>query len=85
MVNNQFMGRAQIPVEVEGRTYFGCCEMCKARLAQDRSARTAVDPFSGREVDKAGAVIAKDASGKVLYFESEANLTSYLAAGASRG
>ena len=77
MVNDQFMGRPQIPVEVEGRTYFGCCAMCKARLAQERAARIAIDPVSGREVDKSLAVIAQDAAGKVTYFENEANLAAY--------
>lgn len=77
MVNNQFMGKPQIPVGVGGKTYFGCCEMCKARLADDPSARTAVDPVTGAKVDKAEAVIGRDNSGAVLYFESEANLKRY--------
>lgn len=79
MVNNQFMGRQQIPVAVEGKTYFGCCEMCKGRLASDPSARTAKDPVSGKLVDKASAVIAKRDNGQVLYFESEQNLERYRA------
>jgi len=71
MVNNQFMGQEQIPVEVEGKTYFGCCEMCKGRLERDPSSRSAKDPVSGKLVDKATAVIGKRASGDVLYFESK--------------
>ena len=82
MVTNQFMGRAQIPVEVDGRTYFGCCEMCKGRLAREAATRTAIDPRSGVEVDKATAVIAMDPAGAVVYFESEASFSSYVAAGA---
>lgn len=77
MVNNTFMGKAQIPVEVEGKTYFGCCEMCKGRLANEPSTRTAVDPVSGAEVDKATAVIAKDADGNILYFASNETLEAY--------
>lgn len=77
MVNNQFMGRVQIPVEVEGKTYFGCCEMCKGRLAQDPSSRSAKDPVSGELVDKASAVIAKKPSGEVLYFESRETFERY--------
>jgi YHS domain-containing protein len=77
MVNNQFMGKPQIPVGVRGKTYFGCCEMCKSRLADDPNARTAVDPVTGMTVDKADAVIGRDDSGAVLYFENEANLTRY--------
>lgn len=71
MVNNQFMGREQIPVQVDGKTYFGCCEMCKGRLARDPAVRTGRDPVSGKMVDKASATIAKRESGEVLYFESE--------------
>jgi YHS domain-containing protein len=78
MVNNQFMGKPQIPVEVSGKTYYGCCEMCKGKLLNDAAARTAIDPASKREVDKASAVIAKNEAGDVLYFENEANLATYL-------
>jgi YHS domain-containing protein len=71
MVNDQFMGREQIPIQVEGKTYFGCCEMCKGRLARDPAVRTGRDPVSGKMVDKASATIAKRENGEVLYFESE--------------
>lgn len=77
MVNDQFMGRSQIPVQVGGRTYYGCCAMCKGRLEQERVARVAIDPVSGREVDKSMAVLAQDSAGKIYYFENEANLTGY--------
>ncbi len=78
MVNNQYMGKPQIPVEVSGKTYYGCCEMCKGKLLKDAAARTAIDPTSRREVDKARAVIAKNETGDVLYFENEANFATYL-------
>jgi YHS domain-containing protein len=77
MVNNQYMGRPQIPVEVEGKTYFGCCEMCKKRLAENPDARAANDPVSGKPVDKATAVIARRANGEVLYFESAETFARY--------
>src|SRR5687768_11177070 len=70
MVNDAYMGRAQIPIAVDGKTYFGCCEMCKGRLANEPSTRTATDPVSGAPVDKATAVLAQTADGKVLYFAS---------------
>lgn len=79
MVNNQFMGKDQIPVEVEGKTYYGCCNMCKERLSQDPASRSAVDPLSGKTVDKAKAVIGAQVDGSVLYFENEENLASYAA------
>lgn len=79
MINNQFMDKPQIPVEVEGTTYYGCCEMCKTKLAEDPSSRAAVDPVSGAKVDKAHAVIGKNATGAVFYFENEQNLAAYVA------
>jgi len=77
MMNDRYMGTAQIPVDVDGKRYYGCCAMCKERLARDRQARVALDPVSGKEVDKATALIAKRADGSVLYFENEANLKKY--------
>jgi len=77
MVNNQFMGKAQIPVEVGGKTYFGCCAMCKDRLSNDPEVRTAVDPVSGEKVDKASAVLAKNEEGVVYYFANEMNLHNF--------
>lgn len=77
MVNNQYMGKPQIPVEVEGRMYFGCCAMCKDRLHNDPSSRLGQDPVTGESVDKSKAVIVQDASGKVMYFAGEATLSQY--------
>lgn len=77
MVNDQFMGKPQIPVQVEGRTYFGCCAMCKEKLEKQPAARTAQDPVTGEPVDKSKAVIVKDGDGKVLYFASEETLRRF--------
>jgi YHS domain-containing protein len=77
MVNDQFMEVEQIPVEVGGKTYFGCCAMCKAKLENNDGARTAVDPVSGTRVDKATAVIGRAPSNKVYYFESEATMRRF--------
>ena len=67
MVNNTVFPKDQISVEVEGKTYFGCCEMCKGRL----------DPVSGKSVDKATAVIGATPDGKALYFESQKTFEAY--------
>jgi YHS domain-containing protein len=77
MVNDSVFERAQIPVEVDGKTYYGCCPMCKERLSAEAAARTAIDPISGNPVDKATAVIAARPDGTVLYFESEETLKHY--------
>jgi YHS domain-containing protein len=77
MVNDQFMGKPQIPVSVEGKTYYGCCPMCKERLAKNAEIRKAIDPVSRKSVDKADAVMGKTASGDILYFETHTNLAAY--------
>ena len=77
MVNDQFMGKPQIPIAVEGRTYYGCCPMCKERLANQPQSRTGTDPVTGRPVDKAVAIMVVDAAGKILYFENEDSLRRY--------
>jgi YHS domain-containing protein len=84
MINNRSMAMDQIPVEIEGKTYFGCCPMCKERLAKDAAARWAVDPVSGNKVDKAKAVIGALPGAAVLYFESAANLQKYNASATAK-
>ena len=77
MINNHSMGNEQIPVEIDGKTYYGCCAMCKEKLAKDEESRYAIDPVSGKKVDKAKAVIGALPGAAVLYFENEANLEKY--------
>lgn len=77
MVNDQLFPNAQIPVQYDGKTYYGCCPMCKERLAKDASMRMARDPVSGALIDKANAVIGARPNGKVLYFENIENLKRY--------
>ena len=79
MVNNSLLDVPQIPVEVGGKTYFGCCPACKERLETHLSLRESMDPISGRMVDKAVAVIGVLPSGTVVYFETEQNLLAYRA------
>ncbi len=79
MVNNARFEDVQIPTEVNGKTYYGCCEMCKAKLEGSQELREATDPVSGNIVDKATAVIGADVSDDaVYYFENEENFQSFL-------
>ncbi len=78
MVNNQHMAKAQIPVLVDGKTYFGCCAMCKGKLENDAATRTAMDPVTAKPVDKATAIIARNDEGIVFYFESDETLRRYV-------
>ena len=77
MVTNKTSDKDLFPVKVDGKTYYGCCEMCKTALTNDPSQRSSVDPVSKKQVDKSQAVIGASASGDVLYFENEANLKAY--------
>ena len=83
MMTDHLFPKEQIPVVVENKTYYGCCEMCEARLKANAESRVAVDPVSGEQVDKAVAVIGATPAGGVYYFESVENLKSFKAAPAS--
>lgn len=84
MVNDQFMGRPQIPVVVNGATYYGCCPACKERLTNEPGTRSALDPGNHRPIDKAHATIAQTESGAALYFESKESLVAYSQAASTR-
>ncbi len=72
MVNNAYMGSPQIQVPVDGKTYYGCCEMCVGKLNNDENARMGKDPFSGKMIDKSQAyIVLSSKDGAVDYFESE--------------
>ena len=79
-VNNKFMGIDQIPVLVDNKTYYGCCEGCVTKLQENLGdVRYGVDPLTGEKVDKAMAYIVLSPLGNndVLYFESEKNYLAY--------
>ncbi len=69
--------KPQLPVSVDGKTYYGCCDMCKAKLTKDPATRFDIDPVSGKKVDKATAVVGADAGGKIYFFENEQDLESF--------
>ncbi|WP_409516984.1 hypothetical protein [Empedobacter sp.] len=78
MVNNAYMGKDQFEVPYDGKTYYGCCNMCVERIPNDETARKAKDPFTGKEIDKANAyIVLKDRQGNVDYFENEENYKKF--------
>ncbi|MDQ6960381.1 MAG: hypothetical protein Q9M27_05065 [Mariprofundaceae bacterium] len=77
MVNDQDMRKPQIPIQVKGKTYYGCCAMCVSGLTNDPEQRRAIDPVSGHAVDKADAIIGARVDGSVLYFENTATFMAY--------
>ena len=80
MVNNAYMGVPQLEVPYEGKTYYGCCEMCQERIPKEKEARIAVDPYSLKDVDKADAyIVLVGDQGQIAYFESEKNYKELIA------
>ncbi|RYZ75659.1 MAG: TRASH domain-containing protein [Proteobacteria bacterium] len=79
MVTDMYFAKKQIPVSHDGKTYYGCCENCKETLAKDSRARSAIDPVSGKPVDKAKAVIAVKADNSVIYFENKKTFEKFAA------
>lgn len=77
MMNNKVFDSPQMAIEIEGKTYYGCCPMCKEMLGKDPAKRSAVDPVSGKTVDKATAVIGADPHGMTYYFENQENFDKY--------
>jgi YHS domain-containing protein len=79
MIHDRAYSQAQYPVALSGHTYYVYCNDCKAKLNQNAALRTAVDPVTGKRVDKATAVVGVKPTGEVLYFESDATLAKYAA------
>jgi len=77
MMTNRLFPKEQIAVVVEDKTYYGCCEMCKARIKNKPQNRVSTDPVTGKEVDKATSIIGASADGSVYYFENQDNLAKY--------
>jgi YHS domain-containing protein len=73
MVNDRYMVVTQIPIEVDGITYYGCCENCIAKIQNNiGNVRYSKDPVTGNKVDKASAIIVQNKkNGMVYYFETK--------------
>ena len=53
MVNDRFMGVPQIPIDVKGTTYYGCCENCVEKLQKNLdNVRFGTNPINDTKVDK---------------------------------
>ena len=76
---NQIKFGSLMPLEIKDKTYWICCDQCKARLLYNVNTRYAVDPFSKNRINKADAVIIQNpkSKGMVLYFESMDNFLKY--------
>ena len=80
MVNDRFMGVDQIPIDVNGIMYYGCCENCVEKLQKNlEDVRFGSNPLNDTKVDKASAIIVQDkSSGSVFYFASIVDAQSFI-------
>lgn len=79
MIQKYYMGPDQMtPVAIAGKTYYVCCQGCKDTLMKDPAKeRFAIDPVSGKKVDKADAVLGKASNGQIHFFESVADRDAF--------
>jgi YHS domain-containing protein len=80
MVNDRFMGVKQIPIVVDGTTYYGCCQGCVEKLQKNiDNVRFGSNPLNKTKVDKASAFIVQDKSkGSVYYFASKEEANTFI-------
>lgn len=80
MVNDRFMGIDQLPIDVNGIMYYGCCEDCVEKLQKNlENVRFGSNPLNNSKVDKASAVIVQDkSSGGVFYFASKEDANTFI-------
>ena len=80
MVNDRFMGVKQIPIDVDGTTYYGCCQGCVEKLQENiDDVRFGSNPLIDTKVDKASTIIVHDKStGGVFYFETNKDAQAFI-------
>lgn len=79
MVQNRHGVMKMIPVEIDGKMYYGCCAGCVGKLKYNSAVRFSKDPVTGKEVDKAKAFIIGNRDGTVTYFESKETASQFSA------
>lgn len=78
MASNRVSEERLSSVSIDGQTYFGASDGYASTLRMNAAARTAVDPFTNKKIDKASALTFADASGRVFYFESESSFREFV-------
>ena len=79
MMQDMVLGKAGIPIQFEGKTYYGCCEMCKEKIRKEPQKYTrATDLVSRKPVDKSESFIYS-VDGTAYYFASDANRKTFAA------
>lgn len=74
------MGVKQIPIDVNGTSYFGCCQGCVEKIQKNiDDVRFGSNPLNNRKVDKASAIIVQDKNtGSVFYFDSKEDAKKFV-------
>lgn len=78
MVTNRFTSEHQDTIVINGNKYFTNGKEYVFNLQENSSLLYSVDPLTNRVVDKAIAVTYSDASGRILYFESDMSFERFL-------
>jgi YHS domain-containing protein len=81
MVRGDIKSKGSLPIQIEGRTYYGCCEKCLTKLEQNiDNIQYAVDPVSGQTFSKADAIVRQDPQDhkRVLFFKSDETYDQYM-------
>ena len=79
MMQDMVLGKAGIPIQFAGKTYYGCCEMCKEKIKNEPQKYTrATDLVSRKPVDKSESFIYS-VDGTAYYFASDANRKTFAA------
>lgn len=79
MMQDMILTKPGVPIQYQGKTYYGCCEMCKEKIRIDPKKYTrSLDLVSGKLIDKSTAFIF-GLNGDAYYFSSEANRKTFAA------
>lgn len=79
MMQDSVQPREGLEYKHEGKSYWLCCSMCEAKFKESPDTyANAVDPVSGKKVDKATAPIYAY-QGRAFFFESDVNLKKFAA------
>src|SRR4030095_2285758 len=79
MMQDMVLGKPGIPIQYEGKTYYGCCEMCKEKIKNEPQRYIkAIDPVSQKPVDRPSSFIYS-VDGSAYYSTSDANRKTFAA------
>ncbi len=83
MVNDFYNPMAdfkEFMVNVDNKSYYGCCAMCKDKLRTSSHHRFSTDPLTNEQISKADAYIVADKTnkGKTFYFKNKLNFLKWV-------